>query len=515
VYDNARSDLNSDQPVLGGGLVEVLPSLIGTGRSGRLSATQDDGPRFEMWIDHGRVVHAAWGHMRALSALEMAAVYLPRANFVFSEGQRSGTRSFDLSPTDLRVRLAEVAREGAALTALIPGPQAVPSSLQLLPTRLARDFEAQRVLDQIDGHRTVAELVDDRQPLIVLRGLARLVEQGVITFEPTETLQAPPAPEPAPVAATVEGAPPTSAPANRVMRPLALALALGVLVLVIVFAVRSVNVARQAEVPGAPSANASVAGVQTRSATEPTPVQPAATAAPTAPAQEAPVVAPALATQPSPTVAPPTQPPAPTLAPPTPTAPPAFTPTAAPRILLDETFTSGAPGWPNAPNAAAFWDARGYHLEPRLAGQHLAVAAPVGTSLTDIAVTGLLRKSGGPSGGGYGLILRAQGATLDGTAQGGRYYVFEVGDRGEVGAWRRQEDRWVELKPWTASEAVHSGIAENRLEVRTTGSQFTFIVNDAQVAQLTDATLTSGAVGVFTGGDGNQVVLERFTATAI
>lgn len=468
MYDNARSDLNSDQPVLGGGLVEVLPSLIGTGRSGRLSATQDDGPRFEMWIDHGRVVHAAWGHMRALSALEMAAVYLPRANFVFSEGQRSGTRSFDLSPTDLTVRLAEVARQGAALTALIPGPQAVPSSLQLLPTRLARDFEAQRVLDQIDGHRTVAELVDDRQPLIVLRGLARLVEQGVITFEPTETLQAPPAPEPAPVAATVEGAPPTSAPANRVTRPLALALALGVLVLVIVFAVCSVNVARQAEVPGVASRNASVAGVQTRSATEPTP-----------------------------------------------TAPPAFTPTAAPRILLDETFTSGAPGWPNAPNAATFWDARGYHLEPRLAGQHLAVAAPVGTSLTDIAVTGLLRKSGGPSGGGYGLILRAQGATLDGTAQGGRYYVFEVGDRGEVGAWRRQEDRWVELKPWTASEAVHSGIAENRLEVRTTGSQFTFIVNDAQVAQLTDATLTSGAVGVFTGGDGNQVVLERFTATAI
>ena len=52
------------------------------------------------------------------------------------------------------------------------------------------------------------------------------------------------------------------------------------------------------------------------------------------------------------------------------------------------------------------------------------------------------------------------------------------------------------------------------LEVRAAGPQFTFSVNDAPVAEFSDATLPSGAVGVFTGGDGNQVVLERFTVAS-
>src|SRR5207253_357007 len=111
--------------------------------------------------------------------------------------------------------------------------------------------------------------------------------------------------------------------------------------------------------------------------------------------------------------------------------------------------------------------------------------------------------------------VRAQGAPLDGTAQGGRYYVFEVGDRGEVGAWRREEDHWVDLLTWTASSAVHAGASENRLDVQLRGAQLTFSVNDAQVAQLSDATLTSGAVGVFVGGDGNQVVLEHFVISSL
>src|SRR5205814_1281094 len=81
-----------------------------------------------------------------------------------------------------------------------------------------------------------------------------------------------------------------------------------------------------------------------------------------------------------------------------------------------------------------------------VAAQHVAIAAPIGASIADVALTALFRKSGGPPGGGYGLILRAQRpGELDGSNQGGRYYVFEVGDRGQVGAWRREEDHWVDL----------------------------------------------------------------------
>jgi hypothetical protein len=46
--------------------------------------------------------------------------------------------------------------------------------------------------------------------------------------------------------------------------------------------------------------------------------------------------------------------------------------------------------------------------------------------------------------------------------------------------------------------------------VRVQGQQLTFLVNGSQVAQVT-TNLAAGRVGVFVGGDGNQVALERFT----
>ena len=53
------------------------------------------------------------------------------------------------------------------------------------------------------------------------------------------------------------------------------------------------------------------------------------------------------------------------------------------------------------------------------------------------------RKLIGPTGGGYGIIVRDQSPTLrDGASQDGRYVVLEVGDKGEVGMWRREADHF-------------------------------------------------------------------------
>jgi hypothetical protein len=531
VRDEQHSELTSGSLLTGVGLAEVLPSLVGLDRTGRVSAAQDQAPGLHVWIARGRVVDAGWGRLRALSALEMGAVFLPRASFVFSDGLQSQTRTFDLSPTDLAARLAEVAREGAAVTGAIPGPQAVPTRVEPPRQRPPREPEAVRLLDAIDGRRSVAELVEGRQPLVVLRGLASLVEQGAISFQavptspaaaPAVAAAAPPTPAETPAYATVSEevgsgtapdspAPDATHPSHGGLgalrgRPVSLVI-VGATLLVLAFAI--------------------VDSLQTLTPEAPLPavVRPVATTAPTL--ATAPAAAPTVAPQPTvaPTVAPqPTA--APTLAP-APVAAPTVAPqaTVAPtlaaqasvatsRTLLDEGFSTGAPGWPNAATTSAWWDSLGYHLEPRLAGQHVAIVAPGNPPPADIEVTGLFHKSGGPNGGGYGLILRAQGP-LDGNNQGGRYYVFEVGDRGEVGAWRRDDDRWVDLVPWTKSPAVFAGGASNRLDVRATGSQFTFSVNDNPVAQVTDDTLAAGAVGLFAGGDGNQVQVERFTVSGL
>jgi hypothetical protein len=202
---------------------------------------------------------------------------------------------------------------------------------------------------------------------------------------------------------------------------------------------------------------------------------------------------------------------------------PARTPAPAPsptfRPIFDDFLVDNRQTWPHDPQATAWFADGAYHLFARQPRQFVAIGAPVraldpplGGPLRDVKVTARFRKVGGPPGGGYGVIVRDQGpGPRDGINQGGRYYVLEVGDRGELGIWRREGDRWIDLLPWTLSEAVRLGGAANELEVQAIGPQLTLAVNGVPVATVTDSVLAQGAVGVFVGGDLNEVVLERFS----
>ena len=186
------------------------------------------------------------------------------------------------------------------------------------------------------------------------------------------------------------------------------------------------------------------------------------------------------------------------------------TPGMALHTVLEEDFTNNQRRWPNNPLATAWITDGVYHLYARQPGQFVAIGAPLTDSLRDIVVTATFRKAGGPLGGGYGVIVRDQGpGPRDGVNQGGRYYVLAAGDRGEVGIWRREEDHWVDLVPWTPSGAVRGCGATNQLTARVLGSRLTLLVNGVEVASVLDETLREGAVGVFVGGDLNEVLLER------
>jgi LPXTG-site transpeptidase (sortase) family protein len=183
---------------------------------------------------------------------------------------------------------------------------------------------------------------------------------------------------------------------------------------------------------------------------------------------------------------------------------------AASRVLLDEPFMDNRMGWPDDSRSTAWVSGPGYRLVPRRPGQFVAVSAPIPVPLEDVVLTATFRKLGGPPGGGYGLIVRHQHTSAgDGVAQDGRFYVLEVGDRGEIGIWRRDDDHWTELLSWTLSPAVHQGSEANTLEVWATGQRLTLFVNGMQVASRTDTALPVGGVGVFAGGDGNDVQLDR------
>jgi LPXTG-site transpeptidase (sortase) family protein len=179
---------------------------------------------------------------------------------------------------------------------------------------------------------------------------------------------------------------------------------------------------------------------------------------------------------------------------------------------LDDLFVDNRMQWPSNPASTAWVVGPGYRLVARQPKRFVAVGAPIPTPLGDVVVSATFRKLGGPPGGGYGIIVRDQHTSEgDGISQAGRYYVLEVGDLGEIGIWRRDEDHWVDLLSWTHSDAVHQGNEANTLEVWALGQRFTLLVNGTQAASQGDAALSTGGVGVFVGGDNNDVQLDRLT----
>jgi hypothetical protein len=199
---------------------------------------------------------------------------------------------------------------------------------------------------------------------------------------------------------------------------------------------------------------------------------------------------------------------------PTPT-PAAVRPTATPsgpRVLFGDAFAAPPQKWPNDPLGTA-WFANGeYRLFARDPGRFVAVGVPLQQSVEDVKITGQFHKVNGPAGGGYGFIVRDQGATADrdGRNQAGQYLVVEVGDRGDVGVWQREQTRWIDVLPWTHADAVNLDRRSNALMVTTHGPNLRVEVNGTLVADLNYARVPpGGGVGLFTGGDLNEVALER------
>jgi hypothetical protein len=220
---------------------------------------------------------------------------------------------------------------------------------------------------------------------------------------------------------------------------------------------------------------------------------------------------------------PPVATPAPTLAPratPEPTAAPlpessAVPALIAPNTVLREPFADNTANWLNDPQGPAWLKGGAYQLAARQPKQFVAIAAPVADVFGDVTVSATFRKVGGPAGGGYGIIVRDQGpGPRDGRNQNGRYYVLEVGDTGQVGIWRRDGDHWTDILPWTNSTAVRPGTESNQLVVRVAGDRFTLAVNGTDVETRTDGALAFGGVGLFVGGDQNEVQVDDFTILA-
>jgi hypothetical protein len=104
---------------------------------------------------------------------------------------------------------------------------------------------------------------------------------------------------------------------------------------------------------------------------------------------------------------------------------------------------------------------------------------------------------------GAGLLVRL--------ADINNMYMFQISAGGtyRVGKW--VANAWTNLVGWAESSSIRQGVAENHLTVIADGASFTFLVNGTEVAELTDASFSSGRVGVAITAFSNDVdVHESF-----
>jgi hypothetical protein len=182
-----------------------------------------------------------------------------------------------------------------------------------------------------------------------------------------------------------------------------------------------------------------------------------------------------------------------------------------PQVLFAERFVLPLANWPNDPNGTAWFGDGSFRLFARQPGRFVAVGIPLVGRVGDANLSAQFHKVGGPPGGGYGFIIRDQGGPTerDSRSQTGQYTVLEVNDLGDVGMWQREETRWIDIMPWTHFDAVRTGDEPNTLVVNTRGSAMRFEVNGEVVAVVAyDALPATGGVGIFVGGDLNEVALE-------
>jgi hypothetical protein len=108
-------------------------------------------------------------------------------------------------------------------------------------------------------------------------------------------------------------------------------------------------------------------------------------------------------------------------------------------------------------------------------------------SMSDFLISVDARQTSGPASADYGLAFRV---VSDNTL-----YTFNISDTGQFAVQLLYQGQWTTLVNWTPTAAVRPG-ESNNLKVLAVGDQFTFFVNDQEVARLGDDSVPQGRVGV-------------------
>lgn len=172
-----------------------------------------------------------------------------------------------------------------------------------------------------------------------------------------------------------------------------------------------------------------------------------------------------------------------------PSAPPA--PTTLPAVLM-ETFGDPGSGWERhegSDYACGYWDG-GYYIRVTQPQEVVWVTAPGGRVFGDVSIEVDTRRVAGPEDNSFGIVARV--------APGGRFYYLALSSDGYCIVQRCDGETWHDLTSWQSSPAIEPDGA-NRLRAELLGATLRFSVNGTLVAEVTDAALTEGEIGLAAG----------------
>jgi hypothetical protein len=167
------------------GLTPLLGFLSQLRKTGSLFIS--DGPLSgQVFLEGGRVVGAVFGAERGSAAFEAIVLVLGGGEFELDEAIAERELNFMVDPKVLDDHLRRLSEERARFANILPSLAVVPSlSLSGAPSdEVTVNVAALRLLLEVDGRRSVLDLARDGGLVAAARGVARLVELGLVTVKP-------------------------------------------------------------------------------------------------------------------------------------------------------------------------------------------------------------------------------------------------------------------------------------------------------------------------------------------
>jgi len=162
-------------------------------------------------------------------------------------------------------------------------------------------------------------------------------------------------------------------------------------------------------------------------------------------------------------------------------------------LLYSDDFSNMNSGWPtrSADPQIGYCGYKDGRFQIAISEKGKTIQVNPTNIFTNFALESEASLEEGPDESCYGVILRL-------TEKGNGYYFF-ITSLGDYSFVKLQNDKWVDIIPWTKSNAIHAGKATNMIKVECNGNKFTFYTNGVKLRECNDNSILSGNIGLFAG----------------